>query len=163
MFLYWVDVYTSSVGRIKTNGTMRNDALITSDSFSGVHGFVMDAFTYFWSRPTDKDFIVRARVNSKGTSHFSFRENPVAMEGLYYYQSDKLIPGKLKTCIILLIVKMQSNSSFQPATLFTNLNLPTQLDCFSSQNRAVCLITDKSRWFLPACIMQKLTMFSFPG
>lgn len=92
MFLYWVDVVTSSVGRIHIDGTMKEE-LFSHNWFRSVHSFVLDSFTFYWSRPADKDIIDVDRHNPTQIIRLSLKE-ALTMEGLYYYKSDKLIARK---------------------------------------------------------------------
>ncbi|KAJ8043047.1 Low-density lipoprotein receptor-related protein 6 [Holothuria leucospilota] len=89
MYLYWVDVATSTVDRIKTDGSGYEE-LFEHELFSGVHSFVLDSFTYFWSRDADKELIF---VNRQNPTHINTIAEVEAstMEGLYYYKSDKTI------------------------------------------------------------------------
>ncbi|KAJ8043045.1 Low-density lipoprotein receptor-related protein 5 [Holothuria leucospilota] len=96
MFLYWVDVDTSSIGRIKTDGTMKTDRFLSAEPFSSVHSFVMDSFTYYLSCPTDKKIIDFDRVNP-GLIGGITPETAATMEGLYYYKSDREIEAQ-HTC-----------------------------------------------------------------
>ncbi|KAJ8029899.1 hypothetical protein HOLleu_29425 [Holothuria leucospilota] len=92
MFLYWVDVATSSVGRIRTDGSMEEE-LFNHNVFTGVHSFVLDSFTYYWSRPADKDIIDVDRHNPNLIGTLSVKD-AVTMEGLYYFKSDQPIARK---------------------------------------------------------------------
>ncbi|KAJ8041610.1 Low-density lipoprotein receptor-related protein 6 [Holothuria leucospilota] len=99
MYLYWVDVATSSVDRIRTDGT-NQEHLFTSDVFSGVHSFVLDSFTYYWSRPVDNEIIDVDR-NSPTEIGRIILEPEATLEGLYYYKSDAMIAGNNKANLYL--------------------------------------------------------------
>lgn len=92
MYLYWVDVATSTVDRIKTDGSGYEE-LFLHGTFSGVHSFVLDSYNYFWSRDADKELIIINRQNPTSIKTISQTEAST-MEGLYYYKSDKPIARK---------------------------------------------------------------------
>ncbi|XP_071848231.1 uncharacterized protein [Apostichopus japonicus] len=91
--LYWINAVGSlgRVDQINIDGTGGIGVYSAHELFGAIHGFVIDAFCFFWTHPGDRRiyFLERGEVALR---HVGLVNSPPMMEGLYYYNSERIIP-----------------------------------------------------------------------
>ncbi|XP_071848222.1 uncharacterized protein [Apostichopus japonicus] len=98
--LYWINALgdTADLERINLNGTDRQ-TVYSDPLFADFHGFTMDRFTLFWSHAIDAALYYIARGGNTFNSISIGVEDPLALEGLYYYRSDQEISAQHQCAI----------------------------------------------------------------
>ncbi|PIK60052.1 putative low-density lipoprotein receptor-related protein 6 [Apostichopus japonicus] len=98
--LYWINALgdTADLERINLNGTDRQ-TVYSHPLFADFHGFTMDRFALFWSHAKNAALYYIARGGNTFNSISIGVEDPLALEGLYYYRSDQEISAQHQCAI----------------------------------------------------------------